>query len=186
MEDREIIRLFLERDESSIVETEAKYGSTIRHIAFNILGNEEEAQEVENDVYLRVWTSIPPHEPYDYFVSYLVKIARACAIDAARKNSAKKREVSISELTKEIEECISGPSSVEMEFDEILLNRAVSGFLRTQPLLKRNIFLRRYWYLDSIESIAEQYSISEGKVKNILYRTRNKLKDYLIREGYKL
>ena len=185
-DDSGIVELFLERNEQALVFAARKYGVSLRKIALAVLGDESDAQECENDAYLKAWNSIPPNEPRTWLLPYLSKLVRETAIDHLRKEQAKKRAAQFTELTQEIESSLPSLNDVETEVDGALLSAAISAFLRQQPLQKRNIFLRRYWYMDSVAEIAKRYSVSEGKVKTVLFRLRGDLKDHLKREGYLL
>ena len=186
MEDEKIVDLFLNRNESAIVKVTEKYGSRLRRIAYNILENEADAAECENDTYLEAWNSIPPHEPKSYFFPYLARIVRNLSLDLCRRRSRLKRSAVLTELTSEIEQCIPSPNDTECQMDGILLGEAVSSFLRTLSEEKRNVFLRRYWYMDNIADISRFFHLSESKVKTMLFRCRNELREYLIKEGYTL
>ena len=185
-DDSGIVELFLERNEQALVFAARKYGVSLRKIALAVLGDESDAQECENDAYLKAWNSIPPNEPRTWLLPYLSKLVRETAIDRLRKEQAKKRAAQFTELTQEIESSLPSLNDVETEVDGALLSAAISAFLRQQPLQKRNIFLRRYWYMDSVAEISKRYSVSEGKVKTVLFRVRGDLKDHLKREGYLL
>ena len=185
-DDSGIVELFLERNEQALVFAARKYGASLRKIALAVLGDESDAQECENDAYLKAWNSIPPNEPRTWLLPYLSKLVRETAIDRLRKEQAKKRAAQFTELTQEIESSLPSLNDVETEVDGALLSAAISAFLRQQPLQKRNIFLRRYWFMDSVADIAKRYSVSEGKVKTVLFRLRGDLKDHLKREGYLL
>jgi len=186
MDDGQIVDLFLARDESAIHSTSEKYGSKLRHLANNICGDLTVAEECENDTYMNAWNSIPPHEPRNYLFSFLAKITRCVAIDRCKNKSRQKRSSVFIEFSKEIENCIPAPDDTASTIEGAELSRIVSEFLLTLPDEKRNIFLRRYWFMDSITAISERYSISEGKVKTVLFRVRNELRSYLAKEEYAL
>lgn len=184
MEDRRIVELFLCRDESAIRQTSDKYGKRLRSLAFGIIKDNEAAEECENDTYLAAWNSIPPHEPGNYLYAYLARIIRHISLNYCRSRSCLKRSAFICELSDEMEQCIPHPDDVECRVDERILREAINGFLETLSEEKRNVFLRRYWYLDSIASISRRFALSEGKVKTMLFRSRNQLREYLEKEGY--
>lgn len=181
MEDEEIVELFLARDETVLGKTAEKYGKRLRAIALRVCGDLTAAEECENDTYLKAWDSIPPHEPRTYLFSFLAKITRCTALDRVKKDA---RTRCVSELTSELEKALPCPNDVEESLDGKLLSEAISRFLRTQSSEKRNIFLRRYWFADSVSEIAKRYSISEGKVKSVLFRARKALQEYLTKEGF--
>ena len=89
-------------------------------------------------------------------------------------------------LFRSMEQCIPSPDDTECRIDDIILKDAINNFLATLDEEKRNIFLRRYWFLDSIADISKRYAISESKVKTTLFRCRNQLREYLEKEGYTL
>lgn len=184
MGDEEIVELYLHRDEAAIEATEERYGNRIRTLALRIVGDLPTAEECENDTYLELWKVIPPNEPRDYFYAFLACITRHIALNRCKERSALKRHAYISELSDELEECIPALEDVESSMDELALKEAINGFLGTLNSEKRSIFLRRYWYMDSVREVAERYGISESKVKTMLFRLRTQFKNYLEKEGY--
>lgn len=181
MDDTKIIELFWNRDEKAIEATANKYGRKLYQLANGILRNEEDAEESVNDTYLKAWNTIPPQRPKYYF-AYLSKICRNLSFGKLDWSHAQKRNAQIVELTSEMELCIPNfHNEARIEDEEIgkLLNR----FLDTLSQEHRLIFIRRYWYLDSIQEISKRYNMSESNIKTRLHRTRTKLKKFLEREG---
>lgn len=184
MDDSMIVDKYLSRDESAIKDTSDKYGMRIKALAKSITDDILSAEECENDTYMQAWNSIPPHEPRDYLYAFLIRITRHLALNCCRNRSALKRSAHISELSDEMQECIPDPNNSLDEIDRNELIKAINEFLGTIKENKRNIFMRRYWYMDSVEAIAARYKISESKVKTTLFRVRNDLKVYLWERGY--
>lgn len=184
MDDEEIVDLFLARNEMAINKTSEKYGKRLRLLAYRVCGDMPAAEECENDTYLKAWETIPPHTPKTYFFSFLAKITRCIAINCVKRATRQKRSAELLELTQELENSMPHLNDVEAQFDGEMLSKTISEFLRTLNAEKRNIFLRRYWYMDTISDISKRYSISEGKIKSALFRTRNALYDYLLKEGF--
>lgn len=184
--DSEIVDLFLSRDEEAIKLTSDKYGVRLRHLANNILCNLSDAEECENDTYLKTWNLIPPNEPKSYFFAFLARITRHISLDKCKEKNRIKRQAVFVELTSEMEECIPSPDGIEAQINESELSKIVSDFLRIQSEDRRKMFIRRYWYMDSVLDISNRYSISESKVKTTLFRVRNELREYLKTEGYYL
>lgn len=186
MDDSKIVELYLARDEAAVRHTAEKFGQRLRALAYRIVCDYLTAEECENDTYLGAWNSIPPHEPRGYLYAFLARITRNISIDRCRERSRLKRTALICELGAELEQCIPAPDDVECRIDDIALGEAVNGFLSELDEKKRNIFLRRYWYLDSVADIARHFSVSESSVKTTLFRCRNRFRAYLEREGYTL
>ena len=186
MEDTNIVDLFLERNESAISETKAKYGSQLQRIANSNLKNRLSAEECENDTYLEAWNRIPPNEPRTYLFAFLGQIIRHLAIDECRRNAARKRHALFCELTSEMEECLAGRNDVEETLEQKELSRAITAYLETISEEQRNIFVRRYWYFDTIFEIAWKSGYSQSKVKTTLFRIREGLRKYLEKEGYQI
>ena len=184
LEDCEIVRLYLARDESAIEKTAEKYGSRLRALSFNIVGDMQTAEECENDTYLKAWRSIPPCRPENCLYAYLSSIARNVSIDICRKRSTLKRGAHIFELSAELEQCIPASDDVEKSIDGAELTASLNRFVLSLDEEKRNIFLRRYYYLDSVAEIARRFSLSENNVKTILHRCRKKLRRQLEKEDY--
>lgn len=182
MEDEKIIDLYFERNENAIAQTALKYGRMIRSIAYGIVKNHSDSEECENDTYHITWDKIPPTKPV-CFPAFLGRITRNVSFDKYDYNHADKRnpefEVSLSEL----EACISTGNITEQSYDSKTLAKYISNFLRKIAVTKRIVFIRKYWYCDSISQISKEYGFSESKVKSMLMRTRNDLKKYLERQG---
>ena len=176
MEDKQIIDLYWQRSEDAIVQTAGKYGGYCRSIAWNILYHSEDAEECVNDTYLRAWDTIPPQRPR-VLQTYIGKITRNLSLDRWRKNHAQKRDGGVFLALEELSECI--PCSDGNFSEDLAIREALNGFLRSLKPEHRKIFLRRYWYLSSVKEIAEDYGISESKVKMLLLRTREKLRVHL-------
>ncbi len=184
MTDTEIIDLYLERDQNAVQRTSEKYGTRLRRIAEGITRDAGSAEECENDTYLKTWEAIPPNEPRDYFFAFLARITRHLSLDVCKERNRLKRKAELSEFTIELEECIAGTDDTAGEVEGKLLGELISKWLHSQPEEQRNIFLRRYWYMDTVEEIMRRFGYSESKVKSVLFRSRNSLRDYLRKEGY--
>ncbi len=183
MEDAQIIELYWERNEQAIGETASRYGKYCYSIAYNILADNADAEECVNDTYIDAWNSMPPHRP-SVLSTFLGKITRRISIDRWRKRSAGKRgggEIPLA--LEELSECVADRITVECKADSLELAYAVNSFVCSLPLKEQQVFLCRYWYMDSVESIGRQFGFSQSKVKSMLYRTRAKLRAYLIKEG---
>ncbi len=184
MTDEKIVALYWERSERAIAETQKKYHSFCAYIARSILRDWEEAEEVVNDTYLKVWNAVPPEKP-NPLKAFLGRITRQLAINRLERKMAQKRgggeyHLVLDELT----ECIpNGDHGEDME-DTLALQTAINDFLGSLSEKTRNIFVRRYWYLCTIEEIAKGYGMGQSNVKMVLLRTRNKLKNYLEQEGF--
>lgn len=186
MEDEKIIDLYWMRDESAILQTEMKYGHYCFSIAMNILHNHEDAKECENDTYLKTWESIPPQRP-THFCAFLGKITRNLSLNKYKEQRAKKRGGDrVDLLLSELEDCIPSGSFVEKEWEENQVVEAINLFLSSLEVESRKVFVRRYWYADSIEEIAGRFDIGPSKAKSMLYRIRKALKNHLEKEGVAL
>ncbi len=186
MDEKQIIDLYFARSEQAISETDLKYGKYCRQVAYNILYNHQDSEECVNDTYLKAWTMIPPKRPNPLKV-FLGRITRNLALDRWDWNRAAKRgggEMATS--LEELHECIPAPTGTEQEIEHKELVRVLNEFLGRLPAERRKVFLRRYWNLSPIKEIASFYGLSESKVKMLLMRTRNALKDYLEQEGVAL
>lgn len=186
VEDNRIVELYLLRDETAIRHTAEKYGSRLRALSYGIVKDLQASEECENDTYMEAWYTIPPHEPRGYLYAYLARITRHISLNLCRDRSRLKRSALLCELSAEMEQCIPAPDDMACRIDDMALSEAINGFLRTLNAEKRNIFVRRYWYLDSIAEICKRFALSESKVKTTLSRCRTKLRKHLEKEGYTL
>ncbi len=184
MDDQKITELYFSRNEHAIKETDVKYGKLCRRIAYNVLGNNEDAEECVNDTYIGVWNAIPPEKPSN-FTAFICKIARNLALKRLESETRQKRSqatvISISEL-----EEILPDESIAADVSNEDIGKIISAFLRNEKSEIRCVFIRKYYFFDSISEIADRYGFTESKVKNMLYHTRNKLKEHLIKEGIEL
>jgi RNA polymerase sigma-70 factor (ECF subfamily) len=184
MDEMHIVNLYFARDERAIKETQAKFGRLCHTISYNILHNHQDAEECVNDTYVGIWNAIPPANPDD-LTAFVCRIARNISLKKLEHSNRKKRAsvtlVSLDELAEILPDESIGDG---METEEI--GKHISNFLRGEKEDVRNVFIRKYYFFDSIEDIARQYGFTQSKVKNMLYHTRNKLKEYLIKEGIEL
>ncbi len=183
MEDKEIIDLYLDRDEAAISATAKKYGNYCYTVAYNILYNKDDAEESVNDTYLGAWNSIPPHKP-EVLSSFLGKITRYVSLKRQRDKHAQKRgggELSL--VYEELADCIPANHDIDDELEAKEIATYINAFLSALPAPERHVFICRYWYFDSIASISRQFGFRETKVKSMLFRTRTKLRDKLKKEG---
>ena len=184
MDDKSIVDLYFSRSQDAITQTDKKYGPYCYSIAYNILTNKEDAEESVNDTYMTAWGAIPPRRP-SVLSTFLGKITRHISIDRWRERSATKRgggEVPLA--LEELNDCISGMQDVEMEYERKEILNAYVKFLDTLPATERRVFLCRYWYVESIETIADKFGFSQSKVKTMLHRTRAKLRKQFAKEGF--
>ena len=182
MTDEKIIDLFWERDENAIHETSAKYGKLCFFISQNILAKIEDSEEVVNDAYLAVWNAIPEKRPTRFSV-FLSRIVRNLALKKYEYNSAEKRNANAVCSLDELNECISGNTSIENELENKRTEQLISQFLWNQSEEKRNIFIRRYWYFESVQGISRAAGFSESKTKSRLFHLRKNLRSFLEQEG---
>ena len=185
MEDVMIVDLYWNRDETAISETEKKYNKYLTKIAFNVVGNHEDCTETVNDTYLKAWNSMPNHKP-EVLATYLGKITRELSIDMLRKRLRQKRAGSQYLLSlSELEDCVSYTGdSPEQSADAKLLSEQINDWLNTVPKEMRNVFVGRYYYMDSVKDVAAYCNMSQSKVKSMLFRARKGLKEHLEREGF--
>lgn len=181
-DDQKIIELYCNRSENAIAETAGKYGRYCTSIAYGILKSREDAQECVSDAYLMAWNAIPPRRPAD-LGTYLGKITRNLSIDRLRTRSREKRGGGEAPLAlEELEEVVAGSDSPENEAVRKELTAALNRFLAGLTQQERYVFVRRYWYLDSLGDIAEKTGFSGSKVASMLFRLRGRLKKQLIKE----
>ena len=182
MEDSSIIQLYWERSEQAILETDSKYGRLCRYVAMNILQSPEDGEECVNDAYLGLWNAMPPQRPSRFSV-FVSRVTRNLALKKYEYLSAAKRNPEAVCSLSELEDCVSGRDSVEDELENRRVEQAISDFLWRQEEEKRVIFLRRYWYFESIDDICRRSGYSRSKVTSMLHQTRKKLRTYLEKEG---
>lgn len=185
MTDRELIELFFARDERALVHMQRIYGSYCLTVANNILENYQDAEECVNDAYLRVWNSIPPQRP-DNFSAFAAKIVRNLSLDRLKRSRAGKRSGATVAL-EELEGCLFTSSDTLAEnVAETELRRAINVYLRKCSERDRAVFIRRYFFTESLETIAKNFDLSYANTSKILARMRTGLKEFLKKEGFYL
>ena len=182
MTDKQIVDLYWQRDEMAIYETDVQYGKYCFSISYHILHDSKNAEECVNDTYLAAWKAMPPHRPSS-LSAFLGKITRRLSLKRWRDQSRQKRGGGMKEISlEELEECIPSGKSIDEKMETAMLTEIVNAFLENLPMNERRVFLRRYWYCDSIKEIAFRFRFSESKVKMMLKRTRDKLLAHLEKE----
>ena len=177
MEDLKIVDLYWSRSETAISESDRKYGKLLRSLSFSLLSSHEDAEECVNDTYLDAWNAMPTARP-TYLGAFLSKITRRISIDRFRSLHRQKRG-GIDAVLEELDDCIPSDSDVVKEYESRRLSSALNRFLYAQPTQKRVMFLRRYFYSQSIREIAQGLGVSESTVKVTLHRMREALRKEL-------
>lgn len=183
MDDMDIVRMYLDRNETAVSKTIEQYGARLSRFAGRFLKDSRDIEECVNDTYNKAWNSIPPNRPDDLF-AYLAAICRRTAFKIIEKEAAQKRTAQLVELTHEMAECLPDNSGRESGDDR--LTELVNEYLKTLNKDKRAVFIGRYWYGESIAAISKRTGFSESKVKSMLYRTREGLKKFLNEKGESL
>lgn len=184
MDDEKIIELYFERSEQAISESGAKYGAYCFKVAFNILDNHEDSEECVNETWFRSWNAIPPKRP-SRLAAFFARITRNLALDIVdEKTAAKRGGGEYIAALEELSECTASSSGAEDEFSRKTLEEDINRFLKAAAVRECDIFLSRYFYLETISEIARRYGLKESNVTVILSRTRKKLREFLIKEGY--
>lgn len=182
MDDKRIVKLFLERSEQAVEAATKKYGKLCHHLARGIVETDADAAECVNDAFLALWNTIPPEEPRS-LRAYLTRLLRNIAYDRRDRQTADKRDSRLELTLQELEEVLPGGTDPEQMLESALIRDVMNGFLRSLPKKDRFVFLRRYYYLDTCREIAKMTGMSESAVSSRLGRLRSKLKELLSKEG---
>ena len=186
MDDDRIVQLYWDRNESAITASSQKYGAYCMAIARNILADRSDAEECVNDTWLRAWNAMPPHRP-SLLAAFLGKITRHLSFDRYKKLHREKRGgYQIDVVLDELAECVSGKDDIERQWEAKALVEEINRFLFSLSEERRHLFIRRYWYADSIAQIAGRMHMSENQVSVTLSRLRRRLKDELIERGFEV
>ncbi len=185
LEDERIIGLFFERSQDAVAQLSKKYGRLLLKVAVGILNNVSDSEECVNDAYLAAWDSIPPNRPKP-LSSYLCRIVRNLCVKRYHFNTAAKRNSVYDAALDELEGCFPAGGTAEDDFDAAEAARALNRFLGTLERENRVIFVRRYWLCESLDDIAALFGTTAHNISARLYRTRERLKKYLKKEGVQL
>ena len=188
MEDREIVDLFFQRSEDAIVQLTRKYGGLMQRVAYGLLQNEEDAKECVNDACLGAWNAIPPAKP-EPLSSFVCRITKNIAVNRLRSKKAKKRNAALEQSLEELEDLegsLPSAKTVEDAWSERQLTETIERFLDGLDQKNRVLFVKRYWFVESVETIAKELSMRENSVAVRLLRLREKLRNYLEKEGIQL
>ena len=178
--DAEIVELYHARSEEAIAESDRKYGKACYRIAYNILYSHEDAEECVNDTWIRAWNAIPPERPGS-LGAWLSAVTRRLALSRYQYKTAAKRQRGVETSLEELSECV--PDGSITLADEVTIRNAINGFLASLTPSVRMVFMRKYWYMDSVEDIAKAMGMTESAVKVCLHRTRKKFRAWLDKEG---
>lgn len=182
MNDQQIIDLFFARSEQAITELSNKYGSWVRRVAYNILHSAEDVEECSNDTYYQVWNQIPPKQP-KYLGAFTCRIARNISLNRYYANTAQKRNSGYDASLDELEQSVPALNTVESDYEAKELSRYINQFVKELSYEDRFLFVRRYWYADSVAQIAAEMGIKPHNATVRLSRLRDKLQSYLQKEG---
>ena len=183
MEDQEIIKLYWDRSEQAIAESDRKYGRFLGKIAWNILFSREDTEECINDTWMHAWNAMPPHRPSP-LRSFLGKITRNLALNLYERNHAEKRGGGETALgLDELAECVAGRDAVSGTAERLVLAKTLEIYLAGLKPEQRRVFVRRYWYMSPVKEIASDFGMSESNVKMTLLRARKELREMLEKEG---
>lgn len=182
MDDTAIIDLYWARSEEAIIQTDKKYGSLCRSLAFNILSDRQDSEECVNDTWHRAWDTMPPQHP-NSLRAYLGRIVRNLSISRLRARTAQKRGGGLDLLLSELGDCLPAPQTVEQELEAQDLANAISRWLHGLPRYERTLFVRRYWYADAVKTLAGERGLSPNQMAKRLLRLRESLRTYLEQEG---
>lgn len=182
MKDEQIVALFWEKDEAAIRNSDAKYGKSLHRISFNILANREDSEECVNDTYVKAWNAIPPERPLRLF-AWLGRITRNLSLNRFYENHAKKRGGQAVVLLSELSDCIPAGQTVEEEVEGKLLTEAIVRWLKGRSEEERTLFLGRYWFGESLASLAILAGTDPNRLAGRMFRLRQSLKDALEKEG---
>lgn len=182
MEDTQIVDLFFARDEAAIDNCRVNFGAMLQRISFNILEINEDAEECVNDTYEKAWDSIPPQKPVS-LGAYLAVIVRNLSINRLRKRKAKKRGGQMTLLLGELSDCVPDPNGVEQVLDEKELSCFINSFLAELDEDDRNLFLKRYFFGDSLNVLAFECGMTPKKLASRMFLLRKKLRTSLQKEG---
>lgn len=180
--DIQIIELYWNRDERAIAESNSHYGAYCGRIARNILSNYEDAEECVSDTWLRTWECVPPQRP-NSLAAFFGRIVRNLSISRYRAYRAQKRFNGITILLSELDDCVPAPSSVEQASEDRLITEAIDNWLSQLPKDDRVLFIRRYWFGDAVNTLAEECGLTQNQMAQRMLRLRKGLKAALIQEG---
>ncbi len=180
MQDNEIVELYWQRNEDAVRYTDEKYGRMLLSLSYSFTHSEEDSKECVNDTYLKAWNSMPTDRP-DLLGAYLSKITRSVSVDLYRKQSAEKRGGGAA--LEELSDLLPSDFSIDGYIDGEHLKNTLNAFLFSQSKEKRVIFVKRYYYGESVGVIGAALGISESKVKMTLSRMRSSLYETLKKEG---
>ena len=184
MEDKDIVKLYVARDETAIAETRKKYGRYCHFIAARITGNDQDAEEIVSDVYLKAWNTIPPRRP-ESLKAYMGMLTRGLAVNRLEENTAKKRSGEAAVALEELAECLPDREAGQMP-ESVALRDSLDRFIEGLPERDRRVFLQRYWYACPVAEVASDCGMTVSHVTVVLLRLRKKLKAHLEKEGFPL
>lgn len=184
MDDTRIISLYWHRNPEAIEQTKRKYGAYCFTIAQNLLGDHRDAEECVSDTYLGAWNAIPPHKP-SHLNLFLAKLTRRAAFNCYQSRSAQKRgggELPL--VLEELDQCIAGGTDPEALVQARELKDCIQDFVEGLSQKERTLFVKRYFFTQSVNQIAKELGMTANHVSVALSRIRGKLRERLIKEEF--
>ncbi len=178
IEDQHYINLVLNGNTNSFATLVDRYKDMVYTLAIKMLNNKEEAEEIAQDTFIKVFNSLSKFKGESKFSTWVYKVTYNTCLDALKK---KKKINNVSYIEDFSEHQTKALEGILDSIDEKERNQAIQQCLEELP--SDEAFLVTLYYFDdqSVEEIAKVMNISTDNVKVKLFRTRKKLATILKR-----
>jgi RNA polymerase sigma-70 factor (ECF subfamily) len=185
-EDHELIAAAKAGDERAFGKLMRKYEERVQNHCMRIVGDEQESEDLKQEVFVKVFRSLPNYEHTYAFYTWMYRITQNCCIDRIRK--IKRQALEISLTPGPDEEGMDAPREHAIPDETYVPEKAAlnnelkaaieSALAKLSPKLREIIVLKEQDGL-SYEEIGAMLRCSRGTVKSRLFRAREKLQGLL-------
>jgi RNA polymerase sigma-70 factor (ECF subfamily) len=166
--DDRLMEMVARGNDKAFGELVTRYQSPVLNLAFRFLGDPQEAKDIAQDTFLRVFEAADRYQPTTQFKSFVFRIARNLCVDHIRR----KKPVYMDELPER-----AGSSDPLSELEREQLSEALSRALLTLPESQRMAVLLHHFEGLKYSEIAEVMETSVSAVESLLVRAKRALRE---------
>lgn len=168
-EDTALVRRALAGDQEAFATIVEKYKDPVFNVAYRMLGNPTEAEDVAQETFVRAYTQLRTYQEGRRFSTWLLSIASHLSIDQLRRRRFLALPLENAPFLEWIADLGAGPEQAALQLEA---SDEMQKVLSVLPPKYRTVLVLRYWYDLSYEEIAEMLGLTSALVKARLHRAR--------------
>ena len=169
IEDTTLVRRTLSGDQEAFSSLVEKYKDPVFNVAYRMLGNPTEAEDVAQEAFVRAYTQLHTYKETHRFSTWLLSIASHLSIDQLRRRRFLALPLENVPFLEWIADVGPGPEQSALRHETA---DDMQRILDTLPVKYRAVLLLRYWHDFSYEEIAQTLDLTPALVKARLHRAR--------------